>query len=126
MDTQPNPAAAVRTIRGLLRPGGAWINVGPLHWHDAVLGLLRMSLDELRALLRLHGFREASLARLGEVPYLGGGGGGGGDALRGSPPWRRLWRRAFGGGGGGARGSSSGGGAESHDVVFWAAEAVAR
>ena len=95
LDTLPNPAAAVREVRGMLKPGGAWVNVGPLLWHDAVRGMLRMSLDELRGLLRLHGFREEAMRPLGMVPYIQGQHGGYATA------------------------GASGG--ERHEVVFWAA-----
>ena len=92
LDALPDPAAAVRHVARLLAAGGCWVNVGPLHWHDGTAGLLRLSLDELLALLRLHGFRVRALRRLGRVPYLGGGG------ARGTPA------------------------DEGHDCVFWVAE----
>ena len=42
LDTLADPAAAVRTAWDLLAPGGVWINVGPLHWHQPKLGFLRL------------------------------------------------------------------------------------
>ena len=42
IDTLADPAAAVRIAWDLLAPGGVWINVGPLHWHQPKLGFLRL------------------------------------------------------------------------------------
>lgn len=33
LDTAPNPIRYIETIRSCLRPGGIWINLGPLLWH---------------------------------------------------------------------------------------------
>ncbi|KAL1979203.1 hypothetical protein VTN96DRAFT_6514 [Rasamsonia emersonii] len=33
LDTAPNPIRYVEAIRNCLKPGGIWINVGPLLWH---------------------------------------------------------------------------------------------
>ena len=71
VDTQADPAATVRRVHSLLAPGGVWINVGPLHWHEPSAGLLRLTLDELLALVELHGFEIRSLRRLRRVPYVG-------------------------------------------------------
>ena len=51
--------------------GGAWVNVGPLHWHDPALGYLRLSWEELKGLLMLHGFRLAEERVIRRIPYLG-------------------------------------------------------
>ena len=42
IDTLADPAGAVRIAWDLLAPGGVWINVGPLHWHQPKLGFLRL------------------------------------------------------------------------------------
>lgn len=93
LDTQANPAAAVARVRSLLVPGGVWINVGPLQWHDPGAGLLRLTLDELLALLDLAGFQMRTLRRLRRVPYIGRY-----EPRRWLPipsqwlsPWRRHW-----------------------------------
>jgi hypothetical protein len=41
-------------IKGLLKPDGLWINVGPVQWHRNAL--LRPSIDELRDLISAFGF----------------------------------------------------------------------
>ena len=90
LDALPDPAAAVRTVRRLLRPGGVWLNVGPLHWHHPAAGMLRLTLDELLALIALHGFARVDSRRLGAVPYLVSGAG----RERWPWPWRRrTWRQ---------------------------------
>jgi len=71
LDTLADPAAAVRRAWELLAPDGVWINVGPLHWHQPKLGLLRLSWEELRALLQLSGFRLRESRVIRGVPYLG-------------------------------------------------------
>lgn len=71
IDTLADPAAAVRHAWELLAPDGVWINVGPLHWHQPKLGLLRLSWEELRALLLLRGFRLRESRVIRGVPYLG-------------------------------------------------------
>ena len=50
LDTQADPASAVRRVRSMLAPGGVWLNVGPLSWHEPTSGLLRLTLSELGAL----------------------------------------------------------------------------
>jgi len=47
IDTLADPLAAVRLIHNLLKPGGTWINFGPLQWHQQSTGVLRLTLDEL-------------------------------------------------------------------------------
>ena len=98
--------AAMRRIRALLRPGGVWLNAGPLHWHHPAAGMLRLPLDELLALLAHHGFGRIERRRLGAVPYLASGGEGG------------LLRRLLLG----ARAAAVTSGDEWHDVAYWAAE----
>ena len=118
-DVLPDPSATIRRARELLGPGGAWINVGPLLWHDAAAGLLRLSLREVRALLLHHGFTLSTLKIIRKVPYLAGQpaarrpprAGGGGGRRRLPLPWRReaQWLR------------SNGHDYDWHDVVFWVA-----
>lgn len=113
LDALPDPAAAVRTIRRLLRPGGVWINVGPLHWHHAAAGLLRLPLDELLQLLSAHGFARVRARPLGAVPYLVSA------APRGPWQWLRqlLPLRGRWHGHPGMMPLRD----ESHDVVYWQA-----
>ena len=40
LDTAPNPIEYIRTIRHCLKPGGIWVNNGPLLWHWAERGPL--------------------------------------------------------------------------------------
>ena len=99
LDALPDAAEAVRYVWSKLAPGGVWVNVGPLQWHDASAGLLRFTLDELLALLRLSGFEVSTLRRIPRVPYLGGS--------RRSRAARRGWVLGMG--------------AEWHDCVLWVA-----
>ncbi|CAN0253255.1 unnamed protein product, partial [Ectocarpus fasciculatus] len=55
VDTAPNVVQYVATIRRALRPGGVWINCGPLHWHNH--SALALSLDEMLVLVEGSGFR---------------------------------------------------------------------
>ena len=116
-DVLPNPARTIRRVRELLRRGGAWINIGPLQWHDTTAGLLLLTLDEVRALLRLHGFRIRTLRLIRRVPYVGR------RPRRGlARQWaaRALWSRDA------LLRSASGSGEEQwHDCIFWVAEAAA-
>jgi SAM-dependent methyltransferase len=70
LDTQRDPAAAVRRVRELLEPGGVWVNVGPLLWHDPTAGLMRLTLHELLRLARLAGFQVGPVRTLRRVPYI--------------------------------------------------------
>ena len=72
IDTMADPIAAVRRIEEVLAPGGLWINFGPLHWHEQRAGLLRLSYEELLALLTQRGFVIEVSRRVAAVPYLGG------------------------------------------------------
>ena len=118
LDTQSNPAAAVERVRSLLAPGGTWINVGPLLWHEPIAGLLRLTLDELLALLASVGFELRRLRQLRRVPYVDGG-----MQRLGQPHGRRMrWRskhltRNWG--------DFLGMGDDVHDVVYWEAVSVA-
>ena len=131
IDTLGDPASAIRHARRLLRPGGHWLNVGPLLWHDAA-GRLRLSMDEIIALLRLGGFELTSApSHLGAVPYLSSEPTASSHGLT-----KTVWRRALsalstwswrGSGRAGRRGSAAavdGDEVERHDVVFWVARLV--
>jgi carnosine N-methyltransferase len=121
LDTLPDPPAAVRHIRRLLRPGGEWVNVGPLQWHDAP-GKLRFSLDELLALLRVHGFELRVRRRLGLVPYLSTLAEAS-DSVSGRGLYRRVWSRLTAGLRPEATALRRASAEERHDIVFWAARA---
>jgi hypothetical protein len=54
IDTARNLMSYLSTIRDLLRPGGLWINVGPLLWGSAPW--IQLSLDEVRAISQEMGF----------------------------------------------------------------------
>lgn len=55
------------TIRRTLRPGGVWINCGPLHWHSS--SALALSLDEMLALISGSGFKLEAVERLPPCGY---------------------------------------------------------
>jgi carnosine N-methyltransferase len=63
IDTARNVMNYLAIIRGLLKDGGVWINVGPLLWHFENIadrergeGGIELSLDEVKALARTMGF----------------------------------------------------------------------
>ena len=58
---------AVRAIRHALRPGGLWLNCGPLQWHEN--SVLHLALDELLQLVRDAGFEVVEVEQLEPVPY---------------------------------------------------------
>lgn len=60
IDTAPNPVEYVETIFRLLRPGGYWINLGPLLYHyESMAGRMsvELTLDELLAMAGQIGFK---------------------------------------------------------------------
>jgi hypothetical protein len=64
IDTLADPAEAVRIAWDLLAPGGVWINVGPLHWHQPKLGFLRLRCAlamRMGCTWRTHGTRMAHI-----------------------------------------------------------------
>ncbi|CAM9755380.1 unnamed protein product [Hapterophycus canaliculatus] len=67
VDTAPNVVQYVATIRRALRPGGVWINCGPLHWHDH--SALALSLDEMLVLVAGSGFRMERAKQLPPSAY---------------------------------------------------------
>ena len=54
IDTATNIYEYLVVIRNALRPGGLWLNVGPLQWHQNAL--IHPSADELRELISAFGF----------------------------------------------------------------------
>jgi hypothetical protein len=56
LDTSLNAIAAVERIHALLKPGGRWINLGPLLWTGGAEAALELSLEEVLALVRHVGF----------------------------------------------------------------------
>ena len=78
IDTAPNVIAYIETIHRVLKPGGVWINLGPLLWHwegrdppkrkksarlsDEVVGIdamgaIELTLEEVLAVVEACGFR---------------------------------------------------------------------
>ena len=79
IDTAPNLIRYIETIRNCLKPGGCWINIGPLLWHFddrappdpseprthgqkdlegiAEPGSFELTDDEVVMLIERHGFR---------------------------------------------------------------------
>jgi hypothetical protein len=55
IDTATNIYEYILTIRNLLRIGGAWINLGPVQWHQN--SQLQPSTDELKGIIMLAGFK---------------------------------------------------------------------
>lgn len=76
LDCLPDPSAAIRHVSRLLVRGGRWLNVGPLQWHAPAAGLLRLSAEQLRPLMELHGLRVRKWRIVRRVPYLTHPGGG--------------------------------------------------
>lgn len=75
IDTAPNLLDYIRTIRHCLRPGGVWINVGPLLWHfeaeQRTHGSFEPSHEEIVMLLEMHGFEIVEEERAGiEAGYM--------------------------------------------------------
>lgn len=78
LDTAHNVCAYLDTIRNCLRPGGTWINLGPLLWHfegdsnsdTADGGSIELSLDELMELIPRYGF-EVQQQRTVTTTYMG-------------------------------------------------------
>lgn len=56
VDTSLNAIATIEHIYALLRPGGRWINLGPLLWPGGAQARVELSLDEVLHLSRLVGF----------------------------------------------------------------------
>lgn len=59
LDTAPNPLAYLRVVDRLLRPGGYWINLGPLNYHHTLpQGALQLTLEELESVAEALGLRK--------------------------------------------------------------------
>lgn len=56
IDTGHNVVATLSQIHSLLRPGGTWINLGPLLWAGGGTVMLELSLDEVLEVARGVGF----------------------------------------------------------------------
>lgn len=50
LDTATNIYEYISTIRNVLKPGGVWLNLGPVQWHENAL--IRPTSDELRTLIQ--------------------------------------------------------------------------
>ena len=57
IDTSPNAIATLEQIYSLLRPGGTWINLGPLLWPGGAQARVELSLEEVLRLATLVGFK---------------------------------------------------------------------
>ena len=83
IDTAANVCKYLETIHHVLRPGGTWINLGPLAWHfepedDSPAregGTVELTLEELCEVIRRWGFefetREGLAQRSLRMPYMG-------------------------------------------------------
>ncbi|GJJ08527.1 hypothetical protein Clacol_002745 [Clathrus columnatus] len=56
IDTSNNIISTIQKIHSLLKPGGTWINVGPLLWMTGAQSTMEMSLDEILQLSEMMGF----------------------------------------------------------------------
>jgi len=61
IDTATNVVEYVETIRHVLKPGGVWVNHGPLQWHSE--DALMLPLNEVLALIRGYGFSVTNVQR---------------------------------------------------------------
>jgi len=57
IDTSPNILSALSQIHSLLKPGGIWINLGPLLWTSGGGTTMELSLEEVLRLIEMTGFR---------------------------------------------------------------------
>lgn len=58
---------AIAAVYGALRPGGLWLNVGPLQWHEH--SVMHLALDELLQVVKAAGFELKDVNPLGPVAY---------------------------------------------------------
>jgi len=56
LDTSLNAFATIQHIHSLLRPGGSWINLGPLLWTGGSQAAVELSLEEVLACVEDVGF----------------------------------------------------------------------
>jgi hypothetical protein len=59
IDTSLNVVATLEKIYSLLKPGGVWINLGPLLWTGGAQAALELGLEEVLALATKVGFEVA-------------------------------------------------------------------
>ena len=74
LDTASNPLAYIRTAAHCVRPGGIWVNTGPLLWHHAASApydSLQLSAAELLVAADKAGFQLLHEATLEKVGYCG-------------------------------------------------------
>ncbi|KAG8905996.1 hypothetical protein FRB99_007853 [Tulasnella sp. 403] len=64
IDTSVNIAECLQQIHRLLKPGGTWINLGPLLWTSGSVARMELSLEEVLALANLVGFQVESRCRI--------------------------------------------------------------
>lgn len=57
IDTSLNALDTIAHIHSLLRPGGRWINLGPLLWPARAQARVELSLEEVISLVEASGFR---------------------------------------------------------------------
>ncbi|KZT05414.1 N2227-domain-containing protein [Laetiporus sulphureus 93-53] len=57
IDTSLNVLETIEHVHELLRPGGTWINLGPLLWTGGGQAAVELSLEEVMALVAMTGFR---------------------------------------------------------------------
>lgn len=57
IDTSTNVIATLQHIYSILRPGGTWINLGPLLWTSGGQARLELSLEEVMNLAEMIGFK---------------------------------------------------------------------
>lgn len=56
IDTSTNIISTLEQIHNLLKPGGTWINLGPLLWRGGAQAALELSLEEVLRLAEMVGF----------------------------------------------------------------------
>jgi carnosine N-methyltransferase len=66
IDTSLNVIQTLEQIYSLLKPGGKWINLGPLLWTGGAQAALELSLDEVIALAKRIGFSFETESKLQE------------------------------------------------------------
>ncbi|KAL5483099.1 hypothetical protein ACEPAI_8328 [Sanghuangporus weigelae] len=73
IDTSYNIISTLSQIHSLLKPGGTWINLGPLLWRSGAQAALELSLDELLLLAEKIGFDFMELEDEGDGDDRSGG-----------------------------------------------------
>ena len=73
IDTAHNVIDYIATMNKILKPGGLWVNIGPLHWHYSEQPneqQVQISLQELQKLISKMGFRIRRM-EMRETQYTG-------------------------------------------------------